>query len=212
MALEIKEISVNGIIKIDNFNELLEEAKDIVKPYKTLLVDNNNIDDCKKIKSKLNSIIKTIDGTRIESQKRYMIPFNNGKEQYDQLIDIFQEASDNLKGQLDQVEEAYKREKKQKINIIFETIFSSDLILIDQIYNAKWENHTYRLDAVEKEMEEIKSKIDNEVSVMKSITTGEDLYNLLVEYYSTLDMAEAINKVKQRKETINKIKKEMEGK
>jgi len=210
MSLEIKERTNNGVIEIENYNSLLEEAQEIVKPYKTLIVDNNNIEDCKEIKTKLNKIIKTINDSRITSERKYMIPFNYGKDQYDSIIKVFQEAADNLKGQLDQVETAYKNEKRRKVKIIFETVFKSELILLDQIYNSKWDNHTYKLDTIENEIEEIKKRIDSEVSVLKSITKGNDLYEMLVEYYSTLDMAKAIEKLKARKELIEKIKNEIE--
>lgn len=208
--LQVIDKTEAGKYEIVNYEELKAEVADIVKPYTTMVVDISNLKTGKEIVAKLNKVSKILNDTRIKSQKKYMEAFEHGKSQFDELIDIIGTATANLKNQINEIEDEYTKVKKEKIEDTFNGVFTLGLISLNQIYDNKWENKTYKLETIREEMETKKEQIKKDIEVLKSIVKGDKVTYLLNEYFKTLSMADALNNFKQTEDRTTIIKKLLE--
>ena len=209
--LAIKELKQDGKYEVQNYDELKQEVVNIVNPYKTLVVDENNLPSAKSDIAKLNKVSKILNDTRIKAQKEYLEPFMYGKGQFDELIGIINEATTNLKTQIDEIEEKRKYEKRNQILPIFEKVYGEllRLIQLDKIFNERWYNKTYSIESIETEITESKNVIDKDIEVLKGLTNSEDKQlNIIAIYFNTLDLATTIKDYKEleyRKEIIKNL-------
>lgn len=181
-----------GTFEVSNFKELKQELMDTLDKYKNLVVKEEDIDEAKDIKAKLNKTSKAFNDERIRLEKEYMLQFNVGKNQVKELVDLISEVSTNIDTQL-KVFESTREEEKRKIIIKMWLEFEFTLIKLEQIFNEKWLNKGYKLETIKQDMINAIEKIIDDLKVIDN--TVEDLIKRKLikgEYLSVLDLSKAI--------------------
>ena len=208
--LVVKEIKENGKYEIQNYDDLKLEIENIVKPFLTLVVDENNVSDIKGDVAKLNKVEKILNDTRIKAEKEYLEPFNVGKNQFKELCNIIKSATNNLKSQIDLIETERKKEKMEMIKPIYEIELKDYLsvLTLDRLYVEKWNNKTYSIKNIETELIAIKETIDKDIAVIKSmVNDDEKIITMLTIYFDKLDLGETIKEFKEMETKKGNIRK-----
>ena len=90
MELIVKEVVIPEKIEF-NYAELKSEIETKLEVYKNLVYEEKDLKLAKADKSSLNKLKKALNDERIRREKEYMKPFNDFKNQINEIIDIIDE-------------------------------------------------------------------------------------------------------------------------
>lgn len=172
------------VYEVKDYDTLSEKLKIEVESYRIANINEDTYKLAKSNKSKLNKLIDEVNDSRIASEKAYMIPFNNGKEQCNALIKIIKEVSDELDKGIKAIDETDKNEKYEEINTYFNSV-NKFPITLDKILDKKWLNKSIKMDEVKKDIDNRLMLIDYDILKLKtSIEDKADLRVILFMYFN----------------------------
>ena len=186
-----------------NFEELEKELTERLAYYSNLIITKDTLKEGKADRAKLNALKTAIDNRRKEIKKIYMAPFIAFEEKTKRLMGMIDAPIGAIDTQLDAYEETRKAEKRKEIAEAYDAIVPSELreiIPLERIYSAKWENATMKMPAVEAEITDQVKRTNADMMVLNTI---EDEYSLAVRevYMQTYDIEAAVAKREALKRT-----------
>ena len=219
MLLDIKTNFGTNIIQFNNYEAVLKQAEAYAEKYNYIIPDNP--DDIKKAgedKARINNTIKLINARRIEVKKEFeektIKPFEN---QMKAVAEKLQVASDNLKEQLDVVEDREKQKKYNEILLYYneEMVDFLKVLPFENVFIDKWTNKGTKIDDVKAYINELKIKVKNDFDILEReerSTYLKDFYlNHKLDLSATLqEKARIEEKERQLKELEEKKRKEKE--
>ncbi|RGC81741.1 DUF1351 domain-containing protein [Hungatella hathewayi] len=206
--LTMAELTVQVKQKVGNIQFNYEEIKETLAAQMDLYKDAQFSEDTKKDAKKevaaLRKMKKAIEEKRKEVKKQCLVPYADFEAKCKELQGLIDQPINLISGQITAFEEKRIQQKKEKINGIFKEVFEGADISIDRIYNPKWENSTYTLSKIQKELEDEAVKISTELKTLQSLRTDckDDATGI---YLRTLDLTEAIAYVNEYEETKQKV-------
>lgn len=188
------ELTQNKTYGIENYDELEKKLREEVEKYKVDTINEDTYKLAKANKAKLNKLVDEVNDTRIEAEKAYMLPFMQGKEQCNTLINIVKEVSSELDKGIKEVDERTKGDKYSKIKSYFDSV--NDLpIEVDDILNAKWLNKTTKFEDIQSEIDLRLSAIKYDITQLKSLSDDSSFSFMLFFYIENgLDLKKALEK------------------
>ena len=188
------ELTQNKTYGIENYDELEKKLREEVEKYKVDTINEDTYKLAKANKAKLNKLVDEVNDTRIEAEKAYMLPFMQGKEQCNILINIVKEVSSELDKGIKEVDERTKGDKYSKIKSYFDSV--NDLpIEVDDILNAKWLNKTTKFEDIQSEIDLRLSAIKYDITQLKSLSDDSSFSFVLFLYIENgLDLKKALEK------------------
>lgn len=188
------ELTQNMNYGITNYDELEKKLREEVEKYKVDTINEDTYKLAKANKAKLNKLVDEVNDTRIEAEKAYMLPFMQGKEQCNNLINIVKEVSFELDKGIKEVDERTKGDKYSKIKSYFDSI--NDLpIEVDDILNTKWLNKTTKFEDIQSEINLRLSAIKYDITQLKSLSDDSSFSFVLFLYIeNNLDFKKALEK------------------
>lgn len=181
----IKLELVGKSYQVPNYDELVVALKEEVKKYQIEEVNEDTYKLAKTYKSTLNNLIDAVNSTRIVAEKKYMEPFNVGKEQCKNLINIAQNIVDELDKGIKSVDESMNSEKLEEIRKYFNSM-NIYPIELEAILDKKWKNKTTKLEDIKKDIDTKLILIKNDINDLKNcIEDKEALKTILFIYFST---------------------------
>jgi hypothetical protein len=194
------ELVQNPIIK----HRITEIGKSVTKRIEELnlskiIVTDDNIQVIKKLRAELNK-----ENSEFESQFKlvetaYMAPLKDVKDlKKEQISDVYKNADDLLKEQISKCELIRKNEKKSAVMAYFEELCQSekiDFIKFDQLgieINLSTTEKSYK-----EKVNEYITKVTDDLLLIRA---NEFEAEIMVEYKESLNVAQAITKVVNRKE------------
>lgn len=188
------ELTQNKTYGIENYDELEKKLREEVEKYKVDTINEDTYKLAKANKAKLNKLVDEVNDTRIEAEKAYMLPFMQGKEQCNTLINIVKEVSSELDKGIKEVDERTKGDKYSKIKSYFDSV--NDLpIEVDDILNAKWLNKTTKFEDIQSEIDLRLSSIKYDITQLKSLSDDSSFSFVLFLYIENgLDLKKALEK------------------
>lgn len=158
---EIEVIIPKDMPEIEhNLNELKNFTNDLERYYAKLIFTDEQIDEAKEEKKKINSLIETVKRLRIDNVKRYKEPIENFETTAKEIEKGLKGAIDNIQVYIDKAEDKRKLEKKVKIiEPIINTAISNAFVkgyLInkdDIMEDSRWYNKTFKDDDIESDVE-----------------------------------------------------------
>lgn len=202
------ELAVQVNQKIGNIQFNYEEIKETLAAQMELYKDAQFSEDTKKDAKKevaaLRKMKKAIEEKRKEVKKQCLVPYADFEAKCKELQGLIDQPINLISCQITAFEEKRIQQKKEKIHGIFKEVFEGSDIPIDRIYNPKWENSTYTLSKIQKELEDAAVKISTELKTLESLKTDckDDAIDI---YLSTLDLTEAIAYVNEYEQTKKKV-------
>ena len=178
-----------------NYDELKTSLIEKTEAYTKLVYTEGNIKAAKEDRADLNRLKKALNDERLRRQKEYMKPFDAFKSQIDEIISIIDKPVLAIDKQIKEYEQIKQDEKKNNIEEMFKSMLFPEFVRIDQLWNAKWVNATYSMNNIENELLEKKENIIKECQTLATLPSYS--HEAVHFYQKTLDIAQALAKVRE---------------
>ncbi len=193
-----------------NYEELKRGLQESLKKYQNLVYTSQNIKEAKDDRATLNALKKSLNDEKIKIKKEFEVPYKDFEDKIKELIELVDKPASEIDKQVKIFEEAEKVKKRESIeNIYAENIGSyADLIPLQQIYDSRWENKTYKETDIKKEIQDIVKKADSDIKVIAELKS-EFEFQIKDTYFRTLDLGQALvekQRLEKQKELLTTIK------
>lgn len=202
------ELTVQVKQKVGNIQFNYEEIKETLAAQMDLYKDAQFSEDTKKDAKKevaaLHNMKKAIDEKRKEVKKQCLVPYEDFEAKCKELQGLIDQPINLISCQITAFEEKRIYKKRERIKEIFQEVFEGSEIPLEKVYNHKWENSTYSIPKIQKEIQDMAVKIAMEMKTIESLRTDctEDAKEI---YLNSLDLTEAISYVNEYEETKQKV-------
>lgn len=195
-----------------NFDELEENLKETMELYKEITITEDTVKQGKADVATLRKMKSAIETKRKEVKKEWNKPYEAFELKIKELTRLIDEPITLIDAQLTEFEKKRKIEKRELIKGIYKKNIgeAEEYLLLEKIYNPKWENATYAIFDIEKE---IKAAADATMLAVDTIRgmNSEAVDEAILMYKSDLSLPNAIayiNSYEARKAEILKREKE----
>lgn len=193
-----------------NYEELKGGLQESLKKYQNLVYTSQNIKEAKDDRATLNALKKSLNDEKIKIKKEFEVPYKDFEDKIKELIELVDKPASEIDKQVKIFEEVEKAKKRESIeNIYAENIGSyADLIPLQQIYDSRWENKTYKETDIKKEIQDIVKKADSDIKVITELKS-EFEFQIKDTYFRTLDLGQALvekQRLEKQKELLTTIK------
>lgn len=187
-----------------NYEEIKETLSAQMDLYKDAQFSEDTKKDAKKEVAALRNMKKAIDEKRKEVKKQCLVPYADFESKCKELQELIDQPINLISCQITAFEEKRIYKKRERIKEIFQEVFEGSEIPLEKVHNHKWENSTYSIQKIQKELEDIAVKIATEMKTIESLRTDctEDAKEI---YLNSLDLTEAISYVNEYEETKQKV-------
>lgn len=193
-----------------NYEELKTEIAKAMQDYQNLVVTADSEKDCKETRAKLNKLRTAIETARKDMKKKINEPLKIFEEQVKEVEEPIDTAIRNLDGQLQELVEARKEQKRKDIEVIWNGIAKKPKYLtLERVWNEKWLNATYQMKQVTQDINDILKKDHENTETLAKLPKY--AYEAMQYYAQTLDIASAIDLANEHAE-IERRKAEAEAK
>lgn len=197
------------ITQLPAFEEQLTQVKSIIDKRTAVAMQlkctDDNRKDIKNLRANLNKEKKLLKEKYKEALAEVIAPIENVQQKFKECIAGYDKADEQLKKQIDVIETALKDEKRLKIVEYFEEYAQSrniDFLTFDDL------GITVNLSSSETSLKkQVTAFLERVATDLKMIEMQEDKDEILVEYKKSLNAADAITKVKVRKQSIEEERK-----
>lgn len=176
-----------------NFEAVKAYLAESMAPYATVVVTPDSIADAKKTRADLRKIATGIDAQRKEIKKLWNRPYEEYEQKCKELTGIVNEAVTNIDGQIKEMENAAKEEKRQRLSDFFSE-HSAEVegyLTFEDVFDSKWLNATFsEIDAansIESQIEDIKEGLET----LRSMNSPYEAA-MLSEYSKSHNLSKAI--------------------
>lgn len=177
-----------------NFEELKEQLKSKCELYKGLTFTEENMLEGKKDRAALNKLVNAMETRRKEIKKKCLMPYESFELKIKELVSIVNEPISEIDMQIKTFEESLKALKLKDIigywNEKAENL--KELLDFDKCFNQKWLNSTFKIDDVKKEIDNLFSKVANDLKIIGDLKT-DFVLQVKDKYLQTLDLSQALS-------------------
>lgn len=204
MQIIIENDGLNGI---SNYEPLKAMALEQVSAYKSLIVEEDGIASAKTDCAKLRKAAKNASDLRISIKKEHEAKISKTLEQLKELTDIFNDAASSIDNQVKEFDEKRKEEKRSAIGKIYtDNIQDMEQFLpLQKIWNEKWMNKGYGLDAITKEIKAQVAAVEDGIKTIQLLGTKYES-QMISAFLEAYNMNDALKK----KAELEQIDAEME--
>lgn len=206
LTLVVQEKNL-GTLKT-NALSIKQKVEEILPNYDAKNYDSTNIDKAKEDKALLNKTSKLLNDERIRLEKEFNAPFEEFKTIVNDTCKLIKEASNQIDEIVKTEENKEKTAKRELIENVFKENVGNliDLISLEKIFNDRWLNKTYKIEDIEKEIQETFKSIKEGLETIESLNSKYET-ELKAYYLDTLDLSSAIkrnNELMTKDEILNK--------
>lgn len=192
------------IIK-ERLQEIRKEIEAKVETANALVCTEDSVKDVKKVRTELTKQFKELEEQRKAVKNAVMTPYNDFEAIYKENVsDLFKNADSTLKMKIDSVESELKRVKEDEVKEYFNEL--KEDLNIDFISFEIMGLKVNLSDSLKSLKTKVSEYLENINQDLKLIDTQDDKEEILVEYKNSLNVANAINNVKARKQAIEEEK------
>lgn len=193
---EVRTVITQESAKIScNFEQVEQAIQSVLVEYKGAVFTEDSKTYAKKHVASLRAQKKNLQDKLRDAKKEYMQPWEEFEGQAKRLINMYDEPIDLINGQVQAFEEKRIAEKKQLIENIYSEMIAEELteyIPLQKIYNAKWENATFKEREIRQEMFELSEKTKKDIWTISGMES-DAVPKALSMYQTSLDLTEAIS-------------------
>lgn len=195
-----------GKIQLANYEEIKKELITTLDNYKDFKVNNETYVAAKTKRAELNNFNKTLNRTRIDAKKEFLVPYENFENQINSLTQLVSETSQAIDSGIKELEERATNAKKLDIELFFQEL--KMLIPLDQVYKTQWENKTYDFEDIKNEILQLKAQIDKDLDYITKYVANDDILlkaRIKASYLETLDLIGSVNKETEKANQVKDI-------
>ncbi len=187
-----------------NYEELKGGLKASLEKYQNLVYNAENIKEAKDDRATLNALKKSLNDEKIKIKKEFEVPYKDFEDKIKELIELVDKPASEIDKQVKAFEEVEKAKKRETIETIYNENIGDyvKLISLQQIYDTRWENKTYKETDIKKEIQDIVKKADNDIKVIEDLKS-EFEFQVKDAYFKNLDLGQALienNRLEKQKE------------
>lgn len=198
MKLEIKDFMVAESIDV-NFEELKNEVAVKMQDYTSLTYTEEQIPTAKKDLATMRKFVKALDEARKNVKTKLLEPYTEFERKIKEIESLVNQPIALIDKQVKDYEDSKKIEKAKEIADYYNSLDDKpDFNIIDVIYNPKWQNATYSMATIKKEIDDVVTTYNNGILALKGMT--EFQFEMIEEFKRTLDLGRALNKQLELKE------------
>lgn len=194
------------VVNFADFNYFLAMAGQVADYISRLELTEDNIKDVKKDLARARKLTKALNDERIRIKREINEPLAVFESQVKEITGVVDEAEEKLRSKVREVEEKEREDKKEQLYEIWQK--RAGLYELPQMLPNAFElwltpqhlNKTTSLRSAEDDMVTWLEEKQRELDTLHSM---DDEY--MVEYLSTLNLADAINAVHEREERYDAV-------
>lgn len=179
-----------------NFDALEEQLDKKLDEYRGAVFTEDTKTIAKAEIASLRRLKKDIEDGRKTVKKKWMEPYDAFDKRMKILSTKVDEPINAINEQVQAFEEKRRQEKREEIHRMYEDCVSEyeesrEFIVLDKLYDPKWENASVSMKSIKKDMAEKMSAIQTAVSSIKAMRSDKEL-DALALYKRTLNLNDAI--------------------
>lgn len=186
-----------------NHEELKQWLLDRTEQYHGLVVtaDKEQIQDAKKHMADMRKLRKALEDERIKAKKKILKPYDDFAVKEKELIQILDDAIQELDVQVKEYDEMLRQEKLEKTKEIYkEEIGDLDrTIPFEKVYQESWLNKTKTLKSIREEIANIRDKVDADLKLI-NMESSAYAFEMKEEYMKSFDLTAAMAKKQELEE------------
>lgn len=186
-----------------NHEELKQWLLDRTEQYHGLVVtaDKEQIQDAKKHMADMRKLRKALEDERIKAKKKILKPYDDFAVKEKELIQILDDAIQELDVQVKEYDEMLRQEKLEKTKEIYkEEIGDLDrTIPFEKVYQESWLNKTKTLKSIREEVANIRDKVDADLRLI-NMESSAYAFEMKEEYMKSFDLTAAMAKKQELEE------------
>ncbi len=181
-----------------NYQEIKAFVQNVREKYSGIVVTEETTRETKKDVANLRKLYKFMDERRKDVKGEYMEAFNQFDRQVKECMEDIIVPIRELDEQIKEFERQKKENKKKAIVAIFPEIAGdmAEYIVLDKIYNPKWENTSVSLSSIKAEISNFVASIKMSVETIKSMNS-ECVEEALAKFKIDLSLSNAIAFINQ---------------
>lgn len=201
--LEVRVESKVGLLNW-NFEELNKQLDIQLKKYQGLQFSDEEMNEAKKTRAKLNSVAKQLNDEKIRRKKEFCKPYEDFAEQVKQLTSKIKTCSDGIDIQIKAFDENKKAQKKKTIEKYWES-FKFDLpIPFEKVFEERYLNATCSTSQWEESLNAKKKQINNDLTNISMTKDIDQLNFMSVDYLNTLNFSKTVSNWSEHLEQLKK--------
>ena len=166
-----------------NKEQIKEAVVNITEQYRGLSYTEEQLQEAKADRAKLNAMKKDISDRRVQVKQALLEPYEKFEAEVNEVVALIDEPIAMIDKQIVAYEERTKKEKRQSLEDFFEKSMVDIPVRItfDTIFNPKWLNRTASLSSCKKEIKKAIEDIVTDVSAIRSSLSGK--YSVYAEEF-----------------------------
>ncbi len=140
----------------NNLDEVSASVKAYCDDFKGVVVTEDTVADGRQMLANIRKEKKYLDDQRKEIKKAWNAPYQEFEKKVKEVTALYDEPIALINGQIQELEEQRKAQKRETIQNIWDSTKIPEEIAgwirLEEIYNPKWENATFKESAVESEI------------------------------------------------------------
>lgn len=182
-----------------NFDALEEQLDKKLDEYRGAVFTEDTKTIAKAEIASLRRLKKDIEDGRKTVKKKWMEPYDAFDKRMKILSTKVDEPINAINEQVQAFEQKRRQEKREEIHRMYEDCVSEyeesrEFIVLDKLYDPKWENASVSMKSIKKDMAEKMSAIQTAVSSIKAMRSDKEL-DALALYKRTLNLNDAIQMI-----------------
>lgn len=192
MELVIYSPSDDGYLKEIKWNneEIKAEVAERMSYYRDLAYTDDQMNDAKKDRAKLNNFVKALEDKRREVKKQCLAPYEQFEHQIKEVIAIVNEPIRLIDEQIKSYEQQQKDEKLKKIREVFESTGFQSFVTFEMVFDSRWLNKSVSFKSIQDQLLSRMYAIGNDVLTISQLP--EFSFEAMEVYKATLDINKAI--------------------
>lgn len=190
MELKIEEYRIPERIDF-NYEELKAALIEEVSPYETLFYTNDQMQDAKKDRAKLNRFKKAVYDERKRREQEYMRPFIEFKDKLNDCIGIVDRGISSIDKQIKEYETEKKNKKMEEIKEAWSAMDVPEGLTLEKVFDERMLNVSFNMRHARTCFEDAIKRFKANMETLSKLP--EYAFEARQEYISSLDMRAALN-------------------
>lgn len=196
-----------------NKDEIKKAVISITEQYKGLAYTEEQLQEAKADRAKLNAMKNDISARRIQVKNALLEPYNKFEAEVKEVVALIDEPIAMIDEQIVAYEERTKEEKRQTLEKFFTENRADipELITFEKIFNPKWMNKSSSLSSCKNEIKKAVEDIKADLSAIRSSLSGK--YSVYAEEYylkREMNLSKALSEANRIQEMDKKAEEEEE--
>ena len=194
-----------------NKDEIKKAVISITEQYKGLAYTEEQLQEAKADRAKLNAMKNDISARRIQVKNALLEPYNKFEAEVKEVVALIDEPIAMIDEQIVAYEERTKEEKRQTLEKFFTENRADipELITFEKIFNPKWMNKSSSLSSCKNEIKKAVEDIKADLSAIRSSLSGK--YSVYAEEYylkREMNLSKALSEANRIQEMDKKAEEE----